>query len=135
MTGDVDRRPTAVTWKSFLLLSSTPTALGLTPLPGSLADTPGIYGQTAALAIWLGCFTSLVGLLWRGRRSDGLYYEQAGLVMVSVGCGLYAIALFMVPHFTSALFAFGLSGGIAAASLVQYRSISRYRRERRTQHG
>lgn len=128
---EVDRRPTAFAWKLFLLLSSTPVALGVVPLPGSLSDQPSIFGQTAAAAIWMGCLVSLVGLVWPGRTSNGLYIEQCGLTFISVGCGMYAIALLGVPRFSDALLAFGMSGGIAVAAAVQNWFIRRHRRARR----
>lgn len=129
--GDVNRRPTAIALKGFLLLATTPVALGLVPLPGSLEAGPGVFGQTAAVTAWLGCLVSLIGLLWRGRLSTSLYIEQAGLTMISVGYALYAVALFTVPKFPDALMAFGLSGGLACAGAVQNWFISRYRKERR----
>lgn len=135
MTCDVDRRPTAVALKGFLLLATTPSALGLVPLPGSLEDGPGIFGQTAAIAAWLGCLVSLIGLLWRGRKSNGLYIEQAGLTMISVGYGMYAVALLGVAQFSSAAFAFALSGGLAVACVVQNWNIRRFRRRRRGELG
>lgn len=128
---DVNRRPTAITLKTFLLICWAPTALGLVPLPGSLERGPGVFGQTSAAATLLGCTVSLVGLLWFGRKSNGLYLEQAGLVMIFIGCGMYAIALTGVPRFSDALFAFGLSGGFAIAALTQCIFIGRYRRDRR----
>lgn len=131
MTCDVNRRPTAITLKAFLLLATTPTALGLVPLPGSLETGPNIFGQTTAAVAWLGCLVSLVGLLWRGRKSDSLYIEQAGLTLISVGYGLYAVALCGVSRFSDAALAFGLSAGLALACVVQNWFIGRFRRQRR----
>lgn len=131
MVCDVNRRPTAIAWKSFLLIATTPAALGLVPLPGSLEKGPGIFGQTTAVIAVVGCLVSLIGLLWRGRKSDSLYIEQAGLTMLTIGYGLYAVALTGVERFSDALMAFGLAGGLALACLVQNVYIGRFRKERR----
>lgn len=131
MACDVNRKPTAVTLKSFLLLATTPTAFGLVALPGSLEAGPTIFGQTTALVAWFGCLVSLLGLVWPGRNSNGLYIEQAGLSLISVGYGLYSVALATVPKFSDAALAFGLSGGLAIACCVQNWFIGHYRRQRR----
>ena len=128
---DVNRRPTAITLKAFLLIATTPVAFGFVPLPGSLENGPSIFGQTTALAAWLGCLVSLVGLLWPWRKSDALYIEQAGLTLMSIGYGLYAVALLGVDQPANASFAFGLSGGLCLACIVQNVVIGRFRRRRR----
>lgn len=129
---DIDRRPAAVALKSMLLISSTAPALGLVPLPGSLQDTPGIYGQTAAGGIWLGCLISIVGILWGWRRDhlDGLVIEQVGLAFIGVGCLLYGVALTTVDHPSEAAIAIGLCVGITAFCTTQYIGIRRFRKRR-----
>lgn len=129
---DIDRRPAALALKTMLLIFSTPTALGVVPLPGSLQATPGIYGQTAAAGIWFGCLISIGGILW-GLKFDhlnGLVIEQTGLVFIPVGCALYSIALLGVERPSQALLAFAMSVGVAAFAVVQYLSIRRYRNKR-----
>lgn len=130
MCNDVNRRPTAITYKAFLFVLWTPTALGLVPLPGSLENTPGIYGQTAAVSVAFGCFVSLVGLCWPRERLTGLTLEQVGLVAIGGGCMLYLVALFGVPHIKDALPAMGFAGAFAAGAVVQFILIWRFRHRR-----
>lgn len=126
---DVDRRITAYTLKSVLAISSFTTAVGWSRLPGSLENSPQIFGQTAATTLCLGCILSIIGIWWQKhrRRSTGLILEQMGLVAVFVGCLLYAVALATVPRITDAALALGMSAGLAAAAAGQYFSIRRYR--------
>jgi hypothetical protein len=124
---DVNRRPTAITYKSFLAVLWTPTALGLVPLPGSLANTPGIYGQTAAVAVVVGCVTSLIGLLWWGQRLTGLTIEQVGLVSIGGGCTLYLVALMGVPQPLVALPAMAFAAAFSAGAVVQFIMIWKFR--------
>jgi hypothetical protein len=129
---DIDRRPAAVALKSMMLISSTPSALGLVPLPGSLQDTPGVYGQTAAVAICLGSLISIFGILWGWRRNhlDGLVIEQVGLVFIATGCILYGVALTGVEQPLEAMLAIGLCAGLVAFCATQYIGIRRFRRKR-----
>jgi hypothetical protein len=130
---DVNRRPTAITYKALIGLMWMPTALGLVPLPGSLENTPGIYGQTCAAAVVIGCIISLVGLVWPRSRLTGLTVEQVGLVSIGGGCTLYFVALFGVPRLTDALPAMGFAVAFAVASVVQFILIWRFRHRTITQ--
>lgn len=127
---DVNRRPTAITYKAFLAVLWTPTALGVVRLPGSLANTPGIYGQTAAFAVVLGCFMCVIGLVWWGERLTGLTLEQVGLVSLGGGCTLYFVALFGVDNVGQALPAMAFAAAFAAGAVVQFILIWRFRRAR-----
>lgn len=113
--------------------SSTGTALGIVPLPGSLGAAPSIYGQSAAIILWLGCIIAVIGVFWRDRL-DGLVVEQFGLVGVMVGATMYAGALVTV-NWLNAVLAIGMSLGVAVAAGVRYWSIYRYRRALRNTHG
>lgn len=127
---DVNRRPTAITYKAFLAVLWTPTALGFVPLPGSLANSPGIFGETAAIAVVLGCLVSLVGLVWWGERLTALTLEQAGLVSLGGGCTLYFVALCSVPNVGQAFPAMAFALAFAAGAFVQYFMIWRFRSRR-----
>jgi hypothetical protein len=127
---DVNRRPTAIAYKVILAALWTPTALGLVRLPGSLADTPGVYGEATAAAVVLGCLISLVGLVWRGEKLTGLTLEQVGLVLICGGSGLYVVALCGVPDLGAALPAMGYVAAFTVGPIVQFVMIVRFRRRR-----
>lgn len=114
--------------------SSTGTAIGLIPLPGSLEDGPSVFGQTAAVTLWAGCLIGLLGIAWRDRL-DGLVIEQLGMVGVTVGGILYAVALITAAGpWTNAILAIGMSLGVAVAAGVRYWGIYRYLRTLRQVH-
>lgn len=127
---DVNRRPTAITYKALIGLMWTPTALGLVPMPGSLANSPRLYAQVCAVAVVVGCLISLVGLLWLRSRLTGLTIEQVGLVLIAFGCTMYFVALLSVPNASAALPAMGLTAAFAVGAAVQFFLISRFRRQR-----
>ena len=112
-------------------MSSFATAIGWTRLPGSLANSPQIFGQTAASALCFGCIVSIIGIWWQKhrRRSSGLIIEQTGLVSLFVGCVLYAVALLtVVARLTDAALAVGMTLGLAVAAAGQYRVIHKHRK-------
>lgn len=127
---DVNRRPTAVTYKAFVLVLWLPTALGLVPLPGSLDASPGLYGQICAWTVVCGAAVSLIGLLWRGEALTGLRIEQVGLIGIAGGCLLYFIALVGVPKPLEALPAMGFVGAFTAGAVVQFVLIWRFTKQR-----
>lgn len=129
---DVNRRPTAVTYKSVLSVIWAPTALGLVPLPGSLANSPGIYGQTSAAAVVIGSLISIFGLTWHNRLT-GLTVEQVGLIGIIGGTLMYFVALLTVDHWQQAMLAMGLSLAFAAGGIAQFILIWRFRRRWVTQ--
>jgi hypothetical protein len=109
---DVNRLPTALAYKFWLFLGSTPYLFGWFKLPPSLASGPQVFGAAAVLVLWLGVVISIVGLLWpwlvrirlphrppseRATRSatklNSVVIEAVGLVGVGSGLGLYAVAL------------------------------------------
>lgn len=127
---DVNRRPTAITYKALIGLMWTPTMLGLVPMPGSLANSPRGYAQVCATAVVVGCVISLIGLLWTRSRLTGLTIEQVGLVSIGGGCTMYFVALFSVPNWTAALPAMGLTAAFAVGAAVQFFLIWRFRKRR-----
>ena len=124
---DVNRRPTAVVYKAVLGVLWTPTALGLVRLPGSLANGPDMYGRICAAAVVIGCFVSLVGLLWPRSRLTGLTIEQVGLVAIGGGCTMYFVALLGVDRPTEALPAMAFVAAFAIGAAVQFFLIVRFR--------
>ena len=113
-----------------IALSSSQTALGIRPLPGSLAQGGQVWGQVAASTLCLGCLVALLGLAWP-RRDDGLAIEQLGLALTAIGCLFYAGAVYVLSGFYPAVFAIGFSGGIALASVVRYVQIEAYVTQRK----
>jgi hypothetical protein len=145
--GPMYRDPRAVVLFGVLSISTIGTALGTVPLPGSLAAAPDLYGQTAAIALCLGSAAAAVGILLPNRM-DGLVIEQVGHVIAGLGAVLYALALFTntrlldspvcvfgitLPISSDALIAFGMCSAIAAACLVQWWRILRFRRRLKAQ--
>lgn len=127
---DVDRRPTALVLKSIIAFGWSSTAFGASPLPGSLADGPPLFGQLAAICVFAGCAVSVIGLLWGYLIDllDGLVIEAAGLFALFLGAGMYAYALTTVDNFDQARPACFLSAGIACFAFVQYVLIWVHRR-------
>lgn len=124
----ITRNEMEVALLAVMAASSTGTALGVVPLPGSLEDTPSIFGQTAAIVLWLGCLVGLFGIGW-ANRLDGLVIEQVGLLAVALGSGMYALALTLGgSRWSDIALAFGMSLGVCVAAGVRHWRIYRYRR-------
>lgn len=108
--------------------SSTGTALGIVPLPGSLEDAPSVFGQTAAIVLWMGCLVGLFGIGW-ANRLDGLVIEQVGLLAAALGSGMYALALMTTGgQWSDIALATGMSLGVSVAAGARHWRIYRYRR-------
>jgi hypothetical protein len=154
---DVNRLPTALVYKFWLFLGTTPYLFGWYELPPSLASGPRLFGLTAVIVLWAGATISLVGLLWpwlvrirlphrppseRATRSatklNSVVIEAVGLVGIGAGLGLYAIALTTsvttaegpLTELSDIWLAFTLCAAFATASVFQIREHIKYRRER-----
>lgn len=136
-----ERNAMEVYLKAILLVSITPTALGIQKLPTSLADSPQPFGQIAASVLWLGCFVSLIGMGARN-RDTGVAVQRAGLVGVAIGGVLYALALALsvdLPGllratewarawdaFSPIAIAFGMSLGLGVGAIARRRQLRTY---------
>lgn len=88
-----------------MVLSSLPTVLGLSPLPGSLAvELPHWLGFVWACTLLVGSLTAVTGMFLPSRRT-GLLCEQFGLATTGVAAIIYA----------GAIWAFGFGGPILIA--------------------
>jgi hypothetical protein len=109
---DVNRLPTALVYKFWLFLGTTPYLFGWYELPPSLANGPRLFGIVAVAVLWIGAVISLVGLLWpwlvrirlphrppseaatrSATKLNSVVIEAVGLVGIGAGLGLYGVAL------------------------------------------
>jgi hypothetical protein len=135
---DVNRKPTALAWKSWLFVGSAPYALGLLDLPPSLSNGPRIFGTAAVWVLCIGALISLVGLLWRVRnlqaKLNSVVIEAVGLVGVGAGLLLYAIALATSQTRNvergSTFLAFCLCLAFTTAAVFQIHAHLKYRKDR-----
>lgn len=114
-----------------IAINLTPTAVGLRPLPGSLAEY-AYLGQVATAAVVIGCLLCVVGIAAPRR------YRDAALAIESGGCGLLAFGMFLYSAalllFTSAdqrAVALGESIGIAIGCVLRFGQIMLYVHGRR----
>lgn len=114
-----------VTIFATMAVSTSRTAFGLLPLPGSLKNSVDGFGQFTAVLIFAGALLCVIGILWR-HRDDGLVIEQFGLAVVGPGCLLYALALWLYTNHAASAFALAMAVGIGLACGVRYFQIQRY---------
>jgi ABC-type multidrug transport system permease subunit len=99
----------------------TPNALGVVPLPRSLAEGPWFLARASVIALWLGCFAAIVGILWRN-RADGEAIQQVALVAIGFGGLFYAAALVSanLGDVAKALLAVAFVAGVGFGALARY---------------
>lgn len=125
----VDRRPALIGLYAILLISTSGTALGVVPLPGSLRESPDLYGQTTAILMSVGALVGVIGMLWRGKDSrDALIIEQFGIGSLGLGMVLYAVALMLVPKPSDAILAIAVCVGMSTLMAIQWALIFRFLR-------
>lgn len=129
---DVPRNAVAVWLKAVFMIASTPPLFGWAPLPGVLQSVSTWHARSVLILIIAGCFISLIGIFWPDRL-DGGAIEQLGLVILTIGIGLFVSAiLVVVPRnwFSSVVYA-----GLAIAFVIQFWSIRRFRKSLAIDHG
>ena len=99
----------------------TPNALGVVPLPRSLAEGPWFLARCSVVALWLGCFLAVIGILWRSRIT-GEALQQVALVMIGFGGVFYAGALVAAntADLAKALLAVAFVSGVGLGALARY---------------
>jgi uncharacterized membrane protein YccC len=103
----MERNAMEIVFKFVLAIATLPTALG-GQLPPTLAQSPGLFGHGAPIALCLGCIVSLAGMLRRD-RVKGMAVQLVGLSMVAAGATFYALALgLFAPDFAQARVAVGM---------------------------
>lgn len=128
----MDRNPMEACIFLVLFLFTGTNAVGIEPLPGSLAGASTLFGRLCAVGVAGGSLLALVGMVWRN-RDDGLVIEQIGLVCAGFGLISYGAAVATITTQANGSFVFGMSFGIALACTIRYFQIQRYIRRRR--HG
>lgn len=124
-----ERNPLELVLCLFLAYSLIPVALGLAPLPGSLANVPTPFGQLSAALIVLGSIGVTAGILWKG-RDLGLLIQQAAMWFLGVGLMFYGVAVWDASGWDAGRIPITLSFGIAvgaAARIVQFQIYVRHR--------
>jgi hypothetical protein len=127
--------------------SSGPALTGV--MPSSLEQAPD-FGRLAAIALWMGCVGSFIGIVLPN-RDRGLLLEQVALIPAAFGAFFWGCAVFFnqwkqifVDHpwwkhswlaFASGAIAIGLSLGFTSACIVRWIQIQRYVRLRRLESG
>lgn len=141
-----ERNPKVIAMLIVLGSYVLPTAIGVQPLPGSLASVNGadnMFGQFASGAVTVGCALNVLGLLWPGKtirstygdvtvrsRDTGIAVELAGAMILGVGLVLYSAALWSYADPANRAFAFGLSSGLGIGCFLRAAQIGLYIRGR-----
>lgn len=111
-----------------LAFSIWKVALGIDPLPNSLAESPDLFGRGSAAALLLGSVLVVVGFVWRDRFS-GLLVEAVACLFLGVGSVCYGTALGFASDWASnAAIAIGLTYGLAAGGVARYVQVTRFLR-------
>lgn len=126
-----ERNPKIIAILTCIGINLLPTAIGVRPLPGSLAAYASL-GQLATGGSALGCFMCVFGLVMPSRWRDvGLAVEIGGCILLAIGFLAYAGALQQSTTAAQSAYAFGASFGIGIGSLLRAGQIALYVRGRR----
>jgi hypothetical protein len=126
-----ERNPKIIAILICIGINLIPTAIGVQPLPGSLAGYAHL-GQLATGSSALGCFMCVFGLVTPSRwRDNGLAVEISGCILLAVGMLSYAGALYEATTAAQRAYAFGSAFGIGIGSLLRACQIGLYVRGRR----
>jgi CHASE2 domain-containing sensor protein len=73
------------------------------------------------VALWIGCFAAIVGILWR-KRTDGEAIQQVALILITFGGLFYAGALIAgnLDKLGPALLAVAFVAGVGFGALARY---------------
>lgn len=113
-----ERNPLELVFCAFLALTILPVALGVEPLPGSLAKVPTPFGQLAAILICAGSIGVVVGILWYA-RDLGLLIQQAAMWFLSIGLLFYGAAVLDASGWEAGRLPIGLSFAFALGALAR----------------
>lgn len=126
----IPQRHPFVLWALLFVCALTaPTAMGLLPLPGSLERLPALVGQFGAAAIFIGSLSVVIGQVMRNRLR-GIAIEGGGLLLMMIGSGLYAYALFHSTAAAARALALAHAGGFAVGCFAYLIWIALYLRGR-----
>lgn len=113
-----ERNPLELVFCAFLAFAILPVALGVEPLPGSLAKVPTPFGQMSAWLICAGSAGVVTGILWKG-RDLGLLIQQAAMWFLSVGLLFYGAAVWDASGWTAGRVPIALAFAFALGSLAR----------------
>ena len=120
----MERNASAIALKIYLAIAVAPICFKAVPLPGTLQNSPTLYGLTSVWLIFAGCLVALAGIAWKDRL-DGSVLEQFGCILVALGMLMYGAALAKV--FPMSWLPMCMCGGFAMAFAFQWWIIHRWR--------
>lgn len=124
-----ERNPLELVFCGFLALAIFPVAIGIEPLPGSLAAVPTPFGQLSAALIFLGCIGVVAGIMWYA-RDLGLLIQQAAMWFLSVGLLFYGAAVWDASGWAAGRLPIALSLAFALGALARVVQFQLYIRHR-----
>ena len=119
------RNYSAIGFKIYLIVVTIPVAVGVVPMPGTLAQEAPWYGFVTLWGVVVGCAISLVGIFMKDRL-DGSVWEQVGLTSVILGLIGYALAL--TKALPTSWWPMALCFGLAFFFSLQWREIWKWRK-------
>jgi hypothetical protein len=121
----IPRNYSAIAFKIYLIVVSLPVAIGVVPMPGTLATESPWYGFVTLWSVVLGCAVSLTGIFMMDHL-DGSVVEQVGLTFVILWLVGYGLAL--TKALPAGWWPMTLCFGISFFFGLQWREIWRWRR-------
>lgn len=121
-----DRHPYEIYLTLFVLATSLPSALGITPLAPSIRGVLDPWvGRTWVIILSISAGLVLIGISWRRPRGSnrvsvtGVLIEQVGLVAIAMGSAIYTYSAFHLAGLAALTQVGYVAGyGIASASLA-----------------